>query len=304
MYGLVKKNDGTYALTEFVHYGKGHLDGGHSGRYPWGSRLSAITESTKAKTVSKDHIKNVRFESKEEKKSYLPPVKDLRTAVINLLMSDKYAKLSKANALLQFNLYELSSQDSGLDLDRSNPAGYDALVRDSKVYISGSEKISDEKSRFFRKELPPAVRMMIDYCMINDAQIVTGDNKGIDSYVQDYLNKTGYKNAVIYTPEEKPRYLANKKWKVVNNQPDGYAASRSDTAIVVTTPLKSDNNHSEHLLSTDESERAKYGQQHSTMVYSLTTDPNKKEFSERDLNVTKRFNRDLIAEGRRKYPKK
>lgn len=37
MYGLVKKNDGTYALTEFVHYGKGHLDGGHSGRYPWGS---------------------------------------------------------------------------------------------------------------------------------------------------------------------------------------------------------------------------------------------------------------------------
>ena len=37
MYGLVKKNDGTYALSEIYHYGKGHLDGGHSGRYPWGS---------------------------------------------------------------------------------------------------------------------------------------------------------------------------------------------------------------------------------------------------------------------------
>ncbi len=37
MYGLVKKNDGTYTLSEIYHYGKGHLDGGHSGRYPWGS---------------------------------------------------------------------------------------------------------------------------------------------------------------------------------------------------------------------------------------------------------------------------
>ena len=37
VYGLVKKNDGTYALSEIYHYGKGHLDGGHSGRYPWGS---------------------------------------------------------------------------------------------------------------------------------------------------------------------------------------------------------------------------------------------------------------------------
>ena len=37
MYTMVKQNDGRYVMTEIKHYGKGHLDGGHSGRYPWGS---------------------------------------------------------------------------------------------------------------------------------------------------------------------------------------------------------------------------------------------------------------------------
>ena len=37
MYAMVKQNDGKYVMTEIKHYGKGHLDGGHSGRYPWGS---------------------------------------------------------------------------------------------------------------------------------------------------------------------------------------------------------------------------------------------------------------------------
>lgn len=63
MYGLVKKNDGTYALTEFVHYGKGHLDGGHSGRYPWGS---GAKNGKDVATSDVRKYKNVRFRNGAE----------------------------------------------------------------------------------------------------------------------------------------------------------------------------------------------------------------------------------------------
>lgn len=292
MYGLVKKNDGTYALSEICHYGVGHLNGGHSGRYPWGSRFYS-SSPTIARSMLKDRVKNVRFESKEEKKSYLPKVKDIRTAIINSFMSTKYAKLAKAHTIYDFDKGLLGAPVSGIDTDISNPIGYDNIVRDSRVFISGSEKISDERSPFYKKELPPSVKMMIDHCVINDAQIITGDNKGVDTLVQDYLNKNGYKNAVIYTPDKVPKYVANKKWKTVTDKEEDVVTARADTAIIVASPLKSDNNHTGGLFSSE------YHQSDAvpTIVYSLSVKSDGEEPGKTEIGIYKNFSRHLAAEG-------
>ena len=43
-----------------AHYGKGHLDGGHSGRYPWGSGDDPYQSSTERRTDFLDHLKTLR----------------------------------------------------------------------------------------------------------------------------------------------------------------------------------------------------------------------------------------------------
>lgn len=233
MYGLVKKNDGTYALTEFVHYGKGHLDGGHSGRYPWGSGKDAVTRDV-------DKYKKVRL-NKNELKEYSPKSKALRLSSFGFGLTgiglgimlggpsggftggaiagaisggiDGVAKMRvaqkrKAESIDDFN----RNIGEVLDKKLSDPTGYANLVKDSRVFISGSSKTQDPESPFYQKELPKPVRNMIDHCVINDAKILVGDAPGIDSQVQDYLKGLAYKNVRVYSPFEKPRYMANKRW--------------------------------------------------------------------------------------------
>lgn len=91
------------------------------------------------------------------------------------------------------------------------PAGRKRYSRDS-VFISGSSKTQDKQSGYYRKQLPKDIRNEIDGYIKRGDKILVGDAPGIDRQVQNYLNKKGYSNVVVYGPGS-IRYSANKKWK-------------------------------------------------------------------------------------------
>lgn len=80
------------------------------------------------------------------------------------------------------------------------------------VFISGSSKTQDKQSGYYRKQLPKDIRNEIDGYIKKGDKILVGDAPGIDRQVQNYLNKKGYSNVVVYGPGS-IRYSANKKWK-------------------------------------------------------------------------------------------
>ena len=127
---------------------------------------------------------------------------------------------------------------SFVDQKLSDPSGYENLVKDAKVFISGSSKTQDPSSPFYQKELPKAVRNMIDHCVINDSKILVGDAPGVDSQVQDYLKDLDYKNVVVYSPFENPCYMSNGKWESKTvpgdlSKKDKAMAKDADTGIAV-----------------------------------------------------------------------
>ena len=81
------------------------------------------------------------------------------------------------------------------------------------VFISGSSKTQDKTSNYYRKQLPKDIRNEIDGYIKKGDKILVGDAPGIDRQVQNYLNKKGYSNVVVYGPGKNVRYSANKKWK-------------------------------------------------------------------------------------------
>ena len=92
------------------------------------------------------------------------------------------------------------------------PAGRKRYSKDS-VFISGSSKTQDKSSEYYRKQLPKDIRTEIDGYIRRGDKILVGDAPGIDRQVQNYLNKKGYSNVVVYGPGKSVRYSANKKWK-------------------------------------------------------------------------------------------
>lgn len=92
------------------------------------------------------------------------------------------------------------------------PAGLKRYSKDS-VFISGSSKTQDKSSEYYRKQLPKDIRTEIDGYIRRGDKILVGDAPGIDRQVQNYLNKKGYSNVVVYGPGKSVRYSANKKWK-------------------------------------------------------------------------------------------
>ena len=92
------------------------------------------------------------------------------------------------------------------------PAGRKRYSKDS-VFISGSSKTQDKSSEYYRKQLPKDIRTEIDGYIKRGDKILVGDAPGIDRQVQNYLNKKGYSNVVVYGPGKSVRYSANKKWK-------------------------------------------------------------------------------------------
>lgn len=81
------------------------------------------------------------------------------------------------------------------------------------VFVSGSSKTQFKDNPYYRKQLPKEVRRELDSHMRKGDKIIVGDAPGIDRQTQDYLKSRRYKNVEVYSPGNKSRYLANKKWK-------------------------------------------------------------------------------------------
>lgn len=78
-----------------------------------------------------------------------------------------------------------------------------------RVFISGSSKTQTKDSPYYRKKLNSKVSSQIKSYMKDGKQILVGEAPGIDSQVQNFLKKNGYKNVTVYSTGDKPRYLAN-----------------------------------------------------------------------------------------------
>lgn len=77
-------------------------------------------------------------------------------------------------------------------------------MKDKKVFISGSISI---------KKLNTEVVFSLEKIMRNELQVLVGDAKGVDSIIQNYFNKHGYYNVVVYSIEGYPRYIASKEFE-------------------------------------------------------------------------------------------
>lgn len=96
------------------------------------------------------------------------------------------------------------------------PKGYDGEGKfvGKTTFVSGSSKTQDKNSGYYRRKLPKAIRNELNKRIKSGNRIIVGEAPGIDRQVQDYLNKKRYSNVKVYTSDENPRYLANKKWEV------------------------------------------------------------------------------------------
>lgn len=87
-------------------------------------------------------------------------------------------------------------------------------TKNGSLFVSGSSKTQDKGSGYYRRKLPKGVRSELDSAMDSKKKILVGDAPGIDRQVQDYLKKKKYDNVEVYGPgPEKPRYIANDKWR-------------------------------------------------------------------------------------------
>lgn len=66
------------------------------------------------------------------------------------------------------------------------------------VFISGTSKMQDKSSTYYRSKLPDDVRKEIDGYMADKKKIIVGDAPGLDTAVQEYLAEKGYKKVVVY----------------------------------------------------------------------------------------------------------
>lgn len=108
-----------------------------------------------------------------------------------------------------------------------------------KIFVSGASKTGDPESEYYGEPLPNAARKIIlDTAKFGD-HILVGDAPGVDRQVQDLLKN--YKNVIVYTINDKPRYIANKNWKVKtiksNDQVDKDKAMANDADGGIAIPI-------------------------------------------------------------------
>lgn len=87
----------TPSYDYLIHYGVGHLDGGHSGRYPWGSGENGSSDRRAMKKDIKWVKKN---EKKIKKKAYSQSKKELDEYVA--LLAQKYGLTSRGKISRSF----------------------------------------------------------------------------------------------------------------------------------------------------------------------------------------------------------
>lgn len=66
------------------------------------------------------------------------------------------------------------------------------------VFISGTSKLQDKSSPYYRSKLPEPIRKEIDGYIHDKKKIIVGDAPGLDTAVQEYLANKGYKKVVVY----------------------------------------------------------------------------------------------------------
>jgi hypothetical protein len=66
------------------------------------------------------------------------------------------------------------------------------------VFISGTSKMQDKNSTYYRKGLPKPVKDQIDSYIRDKKRIIVGDAPGLDTAVQEYLAKRDYRKVTVY----------------------------------------------------------------------------------------------------------
>lgn len=70
--------------------------------------------------------------------------------------------------------------------------------RRGNVFISGTSKLQDKSSTYYREGLPDPIKKEIDGYIAQKKKIIVGDAPGLDTAVQEYLAEKGYKKVVVY----------------------------------------------------------------------------------------------------------
>ncbi len=70
--------------------------------------------------------------------------------------------------------------------------------RRGNVFISGTSKLQDKSSTYYRNGLPKPIKDEIDGYIRDKKKIIVGDAPGLDTAVQEYLAEKGYKKVVVY----------------------------------------------------------------------------------------------------------
>lgn len=84
------------------------------------------------------------------------------------------------------------------------------------VFISGTSKLQDKSSTYYRSKLPDAVKNEIDGYIKAKKKIIVGDAPGLDTAVQQYLADRGYKKVVVYGTDHTRTNTGKWKEKVVD----------------------------------------------------------------------------------------
>jgi hypothetical protein len=169
------------SVNELYHYGVGHKDGGHSGRYPWGS-------GDNPKQYKKDYKTAFKTIKKLSKKGGLHKSFKNRDAVYNKMRNEvvkkqafkDYLEFSKA---LTDTIEELAKKQ-GISTDKvvipqNSPLGAEIYKRMNEAKAAGNE-ICDK----YLDEYAEALIKDISYT----------DSEGARAAVRDILIKTGYRN--------------------------------------------------------------------------------------------------------------
>lgn len=80
----------------------------------------------------------------------------------------------------------------------------------NNIFISGTAGFGTKAIT----SLPQSVTQYLDACIDQNYQILIGDCIGIDSLVQEYINKRGYNNIIVYCSGSNCRNIANPNWRV------------------------------------------------------------------------------------------
>lgn len=82
------------------------------------------------------------------------------------------------------------------------------------VFISGTSKLQDKSSMYYRNGLPDPIKKEIDGYIAKKKKIIVGDAPGLDTAVQEYLAEKGYKKVVVYGTDYTRANKGNWKEKI------------------------------------------------------------------------------------------